>query len=88
LTGSCPLSWTLPNTSLTKFNRLASTTQPLPGQMITFNTHEQFTNHDIEELNTLLEKNLLSTTSKQTPRSSIASRRSNSNNISDKPWKP
>jgi hypothetical protein len=62
--------------------------------MITYDSHEQFTNHDIEELNTQLEKNLLSRdsgsrlTSKQNSRSSIASQRSNISNISDKPWKP
>ncbi len=76
----------------------ASTTRPSPGPMITFNTHEQFTNHDIEELNTLLENNLLPTdssirlsrsiTSKQSSRSSIVSQRSNLINISNKPWKP
>jgi hypothetical protein len=62
--------------------------------MITYDSHEQFTNHDIEELNTQLEKNLLSRdsgsrlTSKQNSRSSIVSQRSNISNISDKPWKP
>jgi len=62
--------------------------------MIAYDSHEQFTNHDIEELNTQLEKNLLSRdsgsrlTSKQNSRSSIVSQRSNISNISDKPWKP
>jgi len=77
---------------------LASATRRPPGPMITFGTHEQFTNHDIEELNIQLDKNLLtrdsstrlsrSTASKQSSRSSLISQRSNISNISDKPWKP
>jgi hypothetical protein len=107
LTGTCPLSWTLPNTPQApsiKHKRIqsinfnhsktlnASTTR---SPMVTFHRHEQFTQHDIEELNTQLEKNRIptdsgtrlsrSTTSKQSIRSSIAS---NISNISDKPWKP
>ncbi|CAF0881929.1 unnamed protein product [Rotaria sordida] len=119
LSGSCPLSWTLPSapqTPSTKLKRsqsmntnrqeapvgqsVASVTRPSPGPMVTYNIREEFTNHDIEELNTQLEKNLLPTdsgsrlsrsqtqTSKQSSRSSIASERSNFSNISDKPWKP
>jgi hypothetical protein len=77
---------------------VASTTRPPPGPMITFDSHEQFTNHDIEELNTQIEKNLSpndsgtrlsrSNTSKNSSRSSTISERSNFSHISDKPWKP
>jgi len=110
LTGSCPLSWISPNTPRTSSIKVnhhhetrlgestGSTTRPSPGPIIPFNTHEQFTNHDIEELNTLLEKNLLPTdssirlsrsiTSKESSRSSIVSQRSNLSTISNKPWKP
>jgi hypothetical protein len=118
LTGSCPLSWTLPShqTPSTKSNHphtansisheipigqsIASVTRPPPGPMVTYNTREQFTSNDIEELNTQLEKNLLPTdsgtrlsraqtqASKQSARSSNASQRTNISNISDKPWKP
>jgi hypothetical protein len=74
--------------------------RPSPGPIVSFNTREQFTNHDIEDLNTQLEKNALPTasgtrssrsqtlSSKQISRSSIASERSNVSNVSDKPWKP
>ncbi|CAF1172185.1 unnamed protein product [Rotaria magnacalcarata] len=78
----------------------ASTTRPAAGPMVTFYAREQFTNNDIEELNTQLEQNLLpsdsgtrlsrATTqgSKQSSRASLASERSNISNVSDKPWKP
>jgi hypothetical protein len=79
---------------------VANATRPPPGPMIVFDTREQFTNHDIEELNTQLEQNLLpkdsgtrlsraqTQSSKQSSRMSNASERSNLSNISDKPWKP
>ena len=77
---------------------IANTTRPSPGPMITFETREEFTHNDIEELNTQLEKNLLPTdsgtrlsrsqASKQSSRASLASERSNFSNVSDKPWKP
>ena len=76
LTGSCPLSWTVPNTPHTPSTKVkrpqtinphqhenpvgqsvASTTRSRPGPIVRFDTREQFTNHDIEELNTQLEKN-------------------------------
>lgn len=78
----------------------AATTRPAPGPMVTFDTREQFTNHDVEELNTQLETNLLprdsgtrlsrtqTQASKQSSRVSNASERSNLSNVSDKPWKP
>jgi hypothetical protein len=79
---------------------VASVIRPSPGPMVTFDTREQFTNHDIEELNTQLETNLLprdsgtrlsrtqTQLSKQSSRFSNASERSNLSNVSDKPWKP
>lgn len=77
----------------------ASTIRPLPCPMITFDSHEQFTKYDIEDLKGQSEQNLLpmnngnpsprsSIASKQSTRSSIVSQRSNISNISDKPWKP
>ncbi|CAF0991729.1 unnamed protein product [Rotaria sordida] len=42
---------------------VASVTRPSPGFMVTFDTPEEFTNHDIEELNIQLEKKLLPTDS-------------------------
>ena len=75
-------------------------TRPSLGPMVTFDTREQFTNHDIEELNTQLELNLLprdsgtrlsraqTQSSKQSSRVSNISERSNLSNVSDKPWKP
>jgi hypothetical protein len=78
----------------------ASTTRPTPGPMVTFDSREQFTNHDVEELNTQLEINLLprdsgtrlsrtaTQSSRQSSRFSTASERSNLSNVSDKPWKP
>lgn len=67
--------------------------------MITFDTHEQFTKYDIEDLNIQFEKNQLpndnethssrsSIASKQSSRSSLTSQRSNLSNISEKAWKP
>lgn len=119
VTGSVPLSWTLPNTPQTPSNKLkrsqstntnrpeapvgqsaASAARSAPEPKVTFNTRENFTNNDVEELNTQLEQNLLPTSSgsrlsrsqtqssKQSSRSSIASERSNISNVSDKPWKP
>ncbi len=79
---------------------VASATRPSPGPMVTFDAREQFTNHDIEELNTRLEANLLprdtgtrlsraqTQSSKQSSRISNVSERSNFSNVSDKPWKP
>ena len=79
---------------------VANTTRPSPGPMVTFDIREQFTNHDIEELNTQLEINLLprdsgtrlsraqTQSSKQSSRMSNVSERSNLSNVSDKPWKP
>jgi len=55
---------------------IASTTRPSPGPRITFDTHEQFTNHDIEELNTQLENNLLPTDSGTRLSRSITSKQS------------
>lgn len=79
---------------------VASATRPTPGPMVTFETREQFTPHDVEELNTQLETNLLprdsgtrlsrtqTQSSKQSSRFSNVSERSNLSNVSDKPWKP
>ncbi|CAF2085375.1 unnamed protein product [Rotaria magnacalcarata] len=79
---------------------IAQVTRPVPGPMITFDAREQFTKHDIEQLNTQLEDNLLprdtasrlsrshTHLSHQSSRMSIASERSNLSNVSDKPWKP
>jgi len=78
----------------------ANAARPSPGPMVTFDIREQFTNHDVEELNTQLETNLLprdsgtrlsrtqTQSSKQSSRVSNASERSNLSNVSDKPWKP
>jgi hypothetical protein len=78
---------------------IASAVRPSPGPLVTFDTREQFTNDDIDELNVQLDKNLVATdsgsrlsrsqtqASKQSSRSSIASERSNFSNVSDKPWK-
>jgi len=78
---------------------IASASQPTLGPMCTFDTREQFTNKDIEELNGQLEKILLPTdngsrlsrpqtsVSKQSSRLSVASERSNLSNVSEKPWK-
>ncbi|CAF3421013.1 unnamed protein product [Rotaria sp. Silwood1] len=75
-------------------------TRPSLGPMIAFDIREQFTNHDIEALNTQLEGNLLpkdsgtrlscahTQASKQCSRMSNVSERSNLSNVSDKPWKP
>ncbi|CAF4902615.1 unnamed protein product, partial [Rotaria sp. Silwood1] len=75
-------------------------TRPSLGPMIAFDIREQFTNHDIEALNTQLEGNLLpkdsgtrlscahTQASKQYSRMSNVSERSNLSNVSDKPWKP
>ncbi|CAF1049436.1 unnamed protein product [Rotaria sp. Silwood1] len=75
-------------------------TRPSLGPMIAFDIREQFTNHDIEALNTQLERNLLpkdsgtrlscahTQASKQCSRMSNVSERSNLSNVSDKPWKP
>ncbi|CAF3006763.1 unnamed protein product [Rotaria sp. Silwood2] len=77
-----------------------SLTRPSLGSMITFGIREQFTNHDIEELNAQLENNLLpkdsatrlsrahTQASKHCSRMSNVSERSNLSNVSDKPWKP
>jgi hypothetical protein len=96
LTGTCPLSWTLPNTPTTKTKHSATINTTRPS--ITFPSREEFTHYDIEELNTQLEKNSVSTdfgtrlscspASKQNSRSSIVSERSNASNSSAKPWKP
>ena len=79
---------------------IASATQPVHSPMITFDTRDQFTTDDIQELNEQLEKNLLppdngsrlsrpqSSASKQSSRLSVASARSNLSNVSDKAWKP
>ena len=79
---------------------VASTTRPLPGPMVTFDTREQFNHQDVEDLNTQLEANLLphdsgtrlsralTQASKQSSRISNVSERSNLSNVSDKPWKP
>ena len=78
----------------------ASAARPAPGPTINFDSREQFTGNDIDELNGQLEKNLLPTdngsrlsrtasqSSKQSSRASIASERSTFSNVSDKPWKP
>ena len=78
----------------------ASATRPSHGPMIKFDNREEFTNHDVEELNTQLDANLLpkdsgtrlsralTQSSKQSSRISNASERSNLSNVSDKPWKP
>jgi len=79
---------------------LASTTRPAPVPMVTFQTREQFSLDDIDELRGQLDNHLLSMdqgsrlsraqslSSKQSSRASIASERSNLSNVSDKPWKP
>lgn len=79
---------------------VGNATRPAPGPMVTFDTREQFTNHDVEELHTQLETNLLprdsgtrlsraqTQSSKQSSRVSNISERSNFSNVSDKPWKP
>lgn len=79
---------------------LANATRPVPGPMVTFDTREQFTTNDTEDLNTQLETNLLprdsgtrlsrsqTQASKQSSRVSNVSERSNISNVSDKPWKP
>jgi len=78
----------------------ANAARPSPSPMVTFDIREQFTNHDVEELNTQLETNLLprdsgtrlsrsqTQSSKQSSRFSNVSERSNLSNVSDKPWKP
>lgn len=78
----------------------ASATRPIPGPMIKFDSREQFTHHDTEDLNAQLEANLLprdsgtrlsrtsTQASKQSSRISNVSERSNLSNVSDKPWKP
>jgi hypothetical protein len=79
---------------------VAAVARPSPGPMVTFDTREQFTHQDVDELNTQLERNLLprdsgtrlsraqTQSSKQSSRFSIASERSILSNVSDKPWKP
>ena len=119
VTGSCPLSWTLPSVPATPTRKskrakstdiphaetpvgqsVANATRPPPGPMVTFDYREQFTNNDVEDLNTQLETNLLprdsgtrlsrsqTQASKQSSRFSNASERSILSNVSDKPWKP
>ncbi len=119
ITGSCPLSWTLPSVPATPTRKskrakttdlphteapvgqsAASATRPPQGPTVTFDHREQFTNHDVDELNTQLETNLLprdsgtrlsrtqTQASKQSSRFSTASERSMLSNVSDKPWKP
>jgi hypothetical protein len=79
---------------------VANTIRRSPGAMAIFDTREQFTTHDIEDLNAQHETNLLprdsgtrlshtqTQSSKQSSRSSNVSQRSNLSNSSDKPWKP
>jgi hypothetical protein len=90
----------LPRTEAPVGQSVASATRPTPGPMVTFDNREQFTNNDVEELNTQLETNLLprdsgsrlsraqTQSSKQSSRISNVSERSNLSNVSDKPWKP
>ncbi|UJR27167.1 hypothetical protein I4U23_008465 [Adineta vaga] len=75
-------------------------TRSLRDAKVTFDTREQFTNHDIEELNEQYETHLLpkdsgtrlsrtqTRGSKQSSRISNISDRSNISSVSDKPWKP
>ena len=78
LTGTCPVSWIGSNRSTTG--------------KITFPTREKFTQHDIEELNTLLEKNSISndigSRLSRSPASKQISRSSNASYRFAKPWKP
>ncbi|CAF1086912.1 unnamed protein product [Adineta steineri] len=79
---------------------LASTIQPTQGPVVTFDTREQFTREDIEDLNQALEKILLpqdnrsrssrpnTSASTTSSRFSMVSERSNFSNVSDKAWKP
>lgn len=75
-------------------------TRPAPGPVVTFSTREDFTAHDVEDLNTQLEANLApkdsgtrlsraqTEASKQSSRVSNVSDRTHYSHISDKPWKP
>lgn len=75
-------------------------TRPPPGPLVTFPTREEFTAHDVEDLNTQLEANLApkdsgtrlsraqTEASKQSSRVSNISDRTHYSHISDKPWKP
>ncbi len=79
---------------------VANTIRRSPGAMAIFDTREQFTTQDIEDLNAQHEANILprdsgtrlshtqTQSSKQSSRSSNVSQRSNLSNSSDKPWKP
>jgi hypothetical protein len=90
----------LPHTETPIGQSVANATRPSKEPMVTFDKREQFTNHDVEELNTQLERNLLprdsgtrlsrtqTQSSKQSSRISNVSERSNLSNVSDKPWKP
>lgn len=93
--GTCPMSWTLSNSPqrrLIKSNHQESTIRTSFSPIMTFNSNEEFTNNDIEELNTQLNKNLIPTDSVTRLSYSIpskqSSRLSNFSSISDKPWKP
>ena len=86
--------------ALTSHRTVVHSTRSLRDAMVTFDTREQFTSHDIEELNEQYEAHLLpkdsgtrlsrtqTQASKQSSRISNASDRSNFSHISDKPWKP
>ncbi|CAF0754864.1 unnamed protein product [Adineta ricciae] len=86
--------------ALSTHRTVVHSTKALQDAMVTFDTREQFTSHDIEELNEQYEAHLLpkdsgtrlsrtqTHASKQSSRISNASDRSNFSHISDKPWKP